>query len=131
VIGDRAYEVEVAIELSGSAEGGLLLFYDHKAFVGLGFNGQVLKTFQYSEEPSWFRQPAETPTLRIKLTNDHNVVTYHYSLDDGKSWVLHGHRMEVSGIHHNVFGGFLSLRVGLYSAGRDSVQFRDFRYRAI
>lgn len=138
---DRAYEVEVAMDLSGNAEGGLLLFYSHKAFVGLGFSRQHIKTFQYAEEQSWFRQPADTGSLRVRMVNRDNVVTYHYSKDGGETWEQHGHRMEVSGLHHNVFGGFLSLRVGLYSAlnskghenmsAKASVRFRDFQYRAI
>jgi xylan 1,4-beta-xylosidase len=37
----------------------------------------------------------------------------------------------VSGIHHNVFGGFLSLKVGVYAAGGGTVRLRDFRYRAL
>ena len=33
-VGDRAYAAEVSIDLEGAAEGGLLLFYNPKAFVG-------------------------------------------------------------------------------------------------
>jgi xylan 1,4-beta-xylosidase len=58
-------------------------------------------------------------------------VTFRYSFDGGKTWILHGTRMEVSGIHHNVFGGFLSLKVGVYAAGKGTVRLRDFRYRAL
>jgi xylan 1,4-beta-xylosidase len=39
--------------------------------------------------------------------------------------------MEVSGYHHNVFGGFLSLRIALFSAGEGEVRARDFRYRSL
>ncbi len=39
--------------------------------------------------------------------------------------------MEVSGIHHNVFGGFLSLKVGVYCAGTGAVTLAEFRYRAL
>ncbi len=67
----------------------------------------------------------------MRVTNDANVVTWEYSHDGGRSWTLHGTRMEVSGMHHNVFGGFLSLKVGLYGTGRGAVRLRDFRYRAI
>ena len=56
---------------------------------------------------------------------------YAYSHDHGSSWTVHGTRMEVSGLHHNVFGGFLSLRVGLYATGSGGVRFGDFRYKAI
>lgn len=134
-VGDRAYEAEVTIELEGQAEGGLLLFYNHKAFVGVGFTGDAVKTWEYAEEQQWMRgkRPAGggNDGVRVRLTNQDNVVTFHYSYDGGRTWVLHGLRMEVSGIHHNVFGGFLSLKVGIYAAGAGSVRLRDFRYRAL
>lgn len=129
--GDRAYVAEVALELPDGAEGGLLLFYNPKAFVGIGFTPQEMKTFEYADEQRWMRQAMPTHRVRLRVTNDRQVVTWHYSHDDGKSWVLHGLRMEVSGIHHNVFGGFLSLRIGIYSAGRGSIVVRDFSYRAL
>jgi len=130
-VGDRNYEVELAMELNGQAEGGLLLFYNHKAFVGLGFTPELIKTFEYAEEQPWMRANRATSSVRIRMTNDGHVVTFRYSHDNGKTWVLHGLRMEVSGIHHNVFGGFLSLKVGIYSAGSGSVVLRDFKYQAL
>jgi hypothetical protein len=39
--------------------------------------------------------------------------------------------MEVSGYHHNVRGGFLMLRPGLYAAGNGNARFRRFSYRAL
>jgi xylan 1,4-beta-xylosidase len=129
--GDRAYEVEVTMTLNGKGEGGLLLFYSPKAFVGIGFSPDDVKTFQYAEEQPWARNRRPTSRVIIRMTNDDHVVTFRYSHDDGKTWSLHGTRMEVSGIHHNVFGGFLSLKVGLYSAGQGSATFSDFRYRAL
>jgi len=132
IVGERAYQAEVTLELEGEgAEGGILLFYNHKAYVGLGFTADTVKTYQYSEELPWARNPRATRKVRVRLTNDSNIITYEYSHDDGRTWTLHGTRMEVSGIHHNVFGGFLSLRVGLYSTGAGAVKFSDFSFRAI
>ncbi|MFI4958168.1 MAG: hypothetical protein ACHP7C_03290, partial [Lysobacterales bacterium] len=109
----------------------LLLFYNPKAFVGIGFSPRELKTFEYADELPWMRSPMATSSVRIRLTNEGNVITFHYSHDDGKSWVLHGLRMEVSGLHHNVFGGFLGLRIGIYSANEGRIVMRDFTYRAL
>jgi xylan 1,4-beta-xylosidase len=129
--GDRAYVAEVAIELIGNAEGGLLLFYSPKAFVGIGFTPHEMRTFEYAQEQQWMRAAMPTTRVRLRLTNINHVVTYHYSHDDGKTWVRHDLRMEVSGIHHNVFGSFLSLRIGIYCANEGSIVVRDFKYRAI
>ena len=132
IVGERAYQAEVTLELEDEgAEGGILLFYNHKAYVGLGFTADTVKTYQYSEELPWARVTRANERLRVRMTNNAHVVTFEYSHDDGRSWTLHGTRMEVSGIHHNVFGGFLSLRVGLYSTGAGAVKFSDFSYRAI
>ena len=128
---DRAYEVEVTLQPSAGAEGGLLLFYNDKAFVGLGFSADTIKTFQYAQELEWARQPRPKGPVRVRLSNDDNVVTFHYSHDGGRTWQLHQTRMEVSGLHHNVFGDFLSLKVGIYSAGAGDLTVRDFRYRAL
>jgi xylan 1,4-beta-xylosidase len=130
-VGDRAYEVEVTLTLEGEAEAGLLLFYSQKAFVGIGFTRDEVKTFQYAEEQGWARGKRKTSSVRVRMTNDEHVVTWRYSHDGGKTWTLHGTRMEVSGIHHNVFGGFLSLKVGVYCAGAGAVTLGDFRYRAL
>ncbi|MBT2246821.1 family 43 glycosylhydrolase [Sphingobium sp. BHU LFT2] len=129
LVGDRRYEAEISLALEGDAEAGLILFYNHKAFVGLGFTPKALKLYEYAEELPWARIEHEKRSMRLRIGNDENVVTYHYSFDDGKSWTRHGTRMEVSGMHHNVFGGFLALRLGIYVAGNGSARLRDFRYR--
>ncbi len=131
MVGDRSYQVEVTLDLQGKAEGGLLLFYNPKAFVGLGFTADTMKTWQYAEEQTWARKSMANPSVRVRLTNDGNVLTWYYSHDAGATWVRHPTRMEVSGLNHNVFGGFLSLKVGIYSAGDGSVTLRDFTYKAI
>lgn len=130
-VGDRSYQAEVTLELSGGAEAGLLLFYNHKAFVGVGFDAENIRTFASAEEQGWMRSKSGTSRLRIRMQNRENVVTFWYSRNDGATWDLHGLRMEVSGIHHNVFGGFLSLKVGIYCAGKGAVRVSDFRYRAV
>lgn len=132
LVGDRAYQVEVAMELDGNdIEAGLLLYYNPKAFIGLGFAADTVKTYQYAEELPWARVPRKNRNLRVRMTNNAHVVTFEHSHDDGRTWTLHGTRMEVSGMHHNVFGGFLSLRAGLYAVGKGAVRLRDFRYRAV
>lgn len=130
-VGDRAYQVEVNLKLLGEAEAGLLLFYNHKAFVGIGFTAETIKTFQYAEEQTWARLALKTDTVRVRLTNNRHVITYEYSHNNGQSWRLHPTRMEVAGINHNVFGGFMSLKVGIYCAGSGKARITDFQYQAI
>jgi xylan 1,4-beta-xylosidase len=129
IVPDRSYEAEVSLDLVGAAAAGLLLFYSDKAFVGLGFDGEAVKVYHAAEELGWARNPLKARSLRLRLTNHENVTTWYYSTDEGQSWTRHDTRMEVSGMHHNVFGGFLSLRIGLFATGEGAVRLRDFRYR--
>jgi xylan 1,4-beta-xylosidase len=130
LVGDRSYEASVTLEVSGDAHGGLALFYDTRGFVGLGFSAKQMLTYQYGQEQSWMRQPIDGGRVHVKVTNRENVVTFHHSAD-GRKWTQHPWQMEVSGFHHNVFGGFLSLRVGLFAAGEGEVRLRNFVYRGL
>jgi xylan 1,4-beta-xylosidase len=135
--GDRSYEISVDLEISGSdphSHGGLALFYEERGHVGIGFSTTQMLTYGYGQEHTWMREtlPAATPRrVRIRLVNRETVVTWHYSHDGGKTWIQHSWQMEVSGLHHNVFGGFVSLRPALFSAGAGEVRARDFVYRGL
>jgi xylan 1,4-beta-xylosidase len=131
IVGDPGYEAVVTLDLLAKGEGGLLLFYSERGFVGVGFTPTEMRTFIYGEEQMWMRTPMKNDAVTLRLKNDRNIVTWSYSHDAGASWTQHPWQMEVSGLHHNVFGGFLSLKPAIYSAGAGSIRIRDFRYRAL
>jgi beta-xylosidase len=127
---DQAYRVECDIDVDAGVTAGLILFYDDRLYCGLGFDREHFVTHQYGQERG---RPANIygRTMRIRLTNDRHIVTYDTSGDGGRSWTRFDRGMEVSGYHHNVRGGFLMLRPGLYSAGNGEARFRNFRYKAL
>nr|WP_224772435.1 hypothetical protein [Pelagicoccus enzymogenes] len=59
IVVDQAYEVELSLEMEGDAEGGIFLFYNPKAYVGLGFTGEKVRTYQYAESHDWASAPLE------------------------------------------------------------------------
>lgn len=128
--GDQAYRVTCDVELGEGTTAGLLLFYDDKLYCGLGFDAQRFVTHQYGAERGRPANPHGRRML-IRMTNDRHVVTYDTSGDGGRTWTRFDRGMEVSGYHHNVRGGFLMLRPGLYAAGRGAARFRDFHYEAL
>ncbi len=119
---------------SRDAHGGLALFYDGRCFAGIGASAREMLTYNYGQEISWMRQPLPAASgprvLHLRVTNRENIVSFHTS-PDGRAWTQHPWQMEVSGFHHNVFGGFLSLKLALFSAGTGEVRFRRFRYRGL
>jgi xylan 1,4-beta-xylosidase len=130
LVGDRSYEAVVDLDVSGAGHGGLALFYDDRAFAGLGFSTRQSVTYGYGAEQRWMREDLKAPVRHVKVTNRENVVTFHISAD-GREWRQYPWQMEVSGLHHNVFGGFRSLRIALFSAGDGEVAFSNFRYRGL
>lgn len=130
IAGDTAYRFECDIEITPGATAGLVLFYDDKLYCGLGFDGTRFITHQYGIERARPTNPYGN-RMRMRITNNHHIVAIHTSGDGGQSWRRFDRGMEVSGYHHNVRGGFLMLRPGLYAAGKGEVRFRDFRFTAL
>jgi len=130
IAGDQAYQFECEIEIEAGGTAGLLLFYDDKLYAGLGFDEKRFVTHQYGIERARPTNPYGRK-LRMRVTNNRHIVAYHLSGDGGATWSRFDRGMEVSGYHHNVRGGFLMLRPGLYSAGSGTARFRDFRFRAL
>ena len=117
--------------LEGDAEGGLLLFYNRRLYAGLGLGRAGLVMHRYGLQRRGGASGTATGPLRIRITNDRNIVTIETSADRGATWMKFGVQMEVSGYHHNVAYDFLSLRPALYAAGKGAVRFADFRYEAL
>jgi xylan 1,4-beta-xylosidase len=130
LVGDQSYEAEITLDIGEGAEAGICLFYSERMFCGIGFSNSQMFTYNYGQEHSWMRQDMATGKVRLRVTNEANIVTFHYSRD-GKLWVKHPWQMEVSGYHHNVFGSFLSLKFGVYCIGTGEVRLRDFVYRGL
>lgn len=130
IAGDQAYQFEADIEIEPGGVAGLILFYDEKLYCGLGFDETRFVTHQYGIERGRPANP-HGRRMRMRVTNDRHIVTYDTSSDGGRTWRRFDRGMEVSGYHHNVRGGFLMLRPGLYSAGQGQARFSNFRYRAL
>jgi len=130
VTGDHAYEFQVEIDADPEATAGVLLFYNQRLYVGLGYSSSNFIMHSYGIERPGAKPSHIGRTLHLRLRNDRHIVTIHYSVD-GKTWERYDRGMEVSGYHHNVGYDFLSLRPALYAAGSGEVRFRNFTYRAL
>lgn len=128
--GDRAYECSVGIELEGAAQGALLLFFNRRLFLGMGIDGQRMTTYFGGLKSFWSEPAPRSRILHLRITNDRQVVTFHYSLD-GRQWTRHGVRSEVSGYNANTIADLQSLRPALCAIGEGRVRFRDYRYRGL
>ncbi len=126
---DHSYDAEVEFETEGDAKAALVLFYNDRTFSGIAAD----KDHVFSIIRDWTNPTEKKPGIRhayLKLQNRNHLVNMFYSLD-GKKWQKIENSLEVSGIHHNALGGFMSLRIGLCSIGTGRVIFRNFKYKAM
>lgn len=126
--GHRAYEVEAVLSLSGDVEAQFLLYYDTYAYLGLGLNAAGVRHFRNFK--SYRREACAGEQVRLKIRNDNHVVSFYYEGEDG-SWKKYDKVVEASGFHHNTFGGFLSLRIGLDAVGSGEAIVHSFTYRIL
>ena len=129
-VGDPAYEVTVELELQGAVQGGLLLFFDDRLFLGMGIDGTRMTTYRGGKSSYWPEPAPPARRMFMRIAVQDQIATFHYSLD-GKTWTRHGVRSEISGYNANTIDNLLSLRPALFAAGEGQVVFRDFRFRAL
>ena len=126
----HSYAAEVELSIEGDATGGLVLFYNEQAASGILANGDdVLANIRGWQFPTEEGAVNEGHVF-LRIENRENIVDMYYS-DDGAEWTKIENSLEVSGYHHNVLGGFLSLRIGLAAIGEGRVTFDNFHYESL
>ncbi len=125
-VGGHSYTVEVDVEVEPGCEAGLLLFYNPEHYTGihLGPDGIMMKLPNGSN-----RDPGVKKATRamLRIVNDRQEIDFWFKFP-GKEWVRAEASAEVSGMHHNVLGGFLDVRPALYACGKGQAKLRGFRY---
>lgn len=132
-----SYEIETEVALEGDVTAGLILFYSSHAYLsfGLSHGGQLVKHVQRSLDEVSARPTQTTAcsqkTTKLRLKNDRQDVSVYYS-DEAGNWTRLEYSFDdVSGFQHNVFGGFRSVRPGIYVTGRGKARFSYFHYRGL
>jgi xylan 1,4-beta-xylosidase len=126
---DHSYIAEVELEIKGKATGGLVLFYNNIAYSGiLADRENILGNIHGWQFPTEKNVIKNHVFLRIKNIN--NTVDMYYSINRNQ-WNKIENSLEISGFHHNAFGGFLAVRIGLCSMGEGVVKFKNFIYKPI
>lgn len=124
---DHSYTAQVEMEIGENAIGGLVLFYNERAFSGILTDGQNilsnLRGWQFPTEEN----VVESNSVYLRLKNTDNIVDMYYSLD-GQKWIKTANSFDVSGYHHNVLSGFMSVQIGLCAIGEGQVTLKDFEY---
>ena len=126
---DRSYEVQAEVTAEQGGIGGLVLFYNERAFAGISSDGKQFTIYKTATESSQHPNPFGRQFL-LKIVNRKNSCDLLASAD-GKGWATIQTGVDVSQMHHNNFKGFFALRPGLMAAGSGDVKFNQFRYENI
>lgn len=105
---DQAYEITAKFRIDGEGKGGLYLFYNEEANLGIS---------------------SSMPEFMIRISNNCNKASLWISDNNGLSWKEVYTDVDVSGFHHNNYKGFFALRPAVLTAG--SAQMTSFDYRPI
>jgi beta-xylosidase len=125
-VGGHSYTVEIDVEADPGCESGLLLFYDPQHATGILLSSEGIGARLASGYiPS--RQQKGTARATLRIVNDRQEIDFYYRLP-GQSWRKSQESAEISGMHHNVLGGFLDVRPAVYACGSGKATFRGFRY---
>ena len=128
--GDHAYEVSVDMELSDGVEAGLLLFFSHRLFLGMGYDGRHMTTYAGGRTSFWQEPVPASRHFKMRIVNDRQIVAFYYAASDGH-WAQHALRFDVTGYNANVVEDLASLRPALFAAREGIVRFRHYRYRCL
>jgi xylan 1,4-beta-xylosidase len=125
-VGGHSYTVEIDVEADPGCESGLLLFYDPQHTTGILLSSEGIGVrLANGYIPS--RQQKGTARATLRIVNDRQEIDFYYRLP-GQSWRKSKESAEISGMHHNVLGGFLDVRPAVYACGSGKATFRGFRY---
>ena len=132
VTGDHAYEIEIDVSFDAGVQAGLLLFYSDRLYAGVGLNERAMMLHRYGLDQRNIAKPkGMQQSAKIRMSNRWHILALHTSHDDGKTWVKFPIQMDVSGYHHNVAFGFMSLRPAISASCQGQARFRNFKYRAV
>jgi len=125
-VGGHSYTVEIDVEVDPGCESGLLLFYNPEHSTGIFLDGEgVGVKLANGYVPS--RQQKGTTRAILRVVNDRQEVDFYFRIP-GKPWQRSQESAEISGMQHNVLGGFLDVRPALYACGAGKATLRNFRY---
>ncbi len=125
---DKTYETQVEVKLKQGSIGGLVLFYNEKAFAGISSNGKQFTIYENADKqitrPNHFGNH-----FLLKIINSNNKCDILAGRLDHK-WDTLFTNLDVSEMHHNKYLGFFALRIGLMAAGNADVKYNNFIYNS-
>lgn len=131
---DRSYRVEVTVEVldGAKATAGLLLYFNHRLFLGIERTEDRLRAWT-GGTPTWGSEPlpSRDGALELAIEKRENIVDMFCRVPGQEQWTHYPLTLECSGYHANTVNDLVSLRPALFTCGEGRARFTSFRYRAL
>ena len=127
---DTCYEVTVDVMPGRGATAGLVLYYNEKAHAGITVSGRDVAIVFNGATVSRHRLPRYR-RCALRISGERGRALMAVSTDNRKTWQVITDGLDVSSLHHNRYGQFISLRVALLATGAARSRFARFGYRAL
>jgi len=126
---NTSYEIETNLTIESGTAGGLMLYYTHDAYFGIGLgNDGKIELFNQANTTMSGTADWDGTSVRLRITNDSNVVRCYY-MDESGEWTMVGDEpYDVMDFNTTVYGGYGVMRPGVFTAGAGKVMFEYFRY---
>ena len=128
ITGDHSYEASVYVCPEAECEAGLILQYNSRIYNGVGLKNGILTIYRLGCVLAVKEIGAEECWL--KMRNDEQYLCFFYSLD-GMHYKKLNYVINTESQNTHAYNGFLSLRPGLFAAGKNFALFQNFVYRGL
>lgn len=127
ITGDRSFEIETTVSLDG-ASAGLVYLYDAEIFNALCFTGTELIIYRLGRILARIPYAAKQCTMKMRV--DRGYLSFWYLNGQGKFQKLN-YVIDTNAQNTLAYGGFLSLRPGIFSIGTGTAHFANFHYTGL
>lgn len=129
ITGDHSYEITVNVSTDGEGcKAGIILMYNEAIFNGISLERGKLIIYRLGK--SLWEKEINTSSLWLRMRNNEQYLSFYYSMDGSKYWKL-SPVINLVSQNNNAYGGFLSLRPGIFACGNGSGKFKNFVYSGI
>lgn len=130
ITGDHSYEISVKLTPDDvRAKAGLILQYNQNIFNGIAIEEGRPVLYRLGRA-LWRGDKLDATEFWLKMVNNDQYLSCYYSID-GASFTKVSQVINLIPQNNNAYGGFLSLRPGLFAFGEGTVHFSNLCYKGL
>ena len=128
ITGDHSYETTVHVTCHEGCEAGIILQYNEEIYNAAALRDRKLCIYRLGKMLA--QKDIGTNECWLRMKNDDQYISFYYSLD-GVTYKKMNYCINAISQNNNSYNGFLSLRPGIFAAGKGYANWEDFTYTGL